>query len=100
MELIDVYQAENMQTVKDIIEEAITQAFVRKCNNCHKAFLKEGGYNKMKCPYGNLQCYLWGQNVVDYSHFDKLAGGKLCLLHSDMQVLLRRQVPVALDRTV
>ncbi|KAF1821620.1 uncharacterized protein K489DRAFT_321846, partial [Dissoconium aciculare CBS 342.82] len=53
------------------IEEAMSAAFVRRCNGCRQQFIKESGCNKMTCPAcGNLQCYCCGENVKDYHHFD------------------------------
>lgn len=98
--LIIVYQAENKLTAKHVVEEAMTEAFVRKCNNCSKVFLKEGGCHRMKCLCGNLQCYVCEINVADYSHFDQLGVGKKCPLYGEMQELLNEQVAVAQERTV
>lgn len=97
IELIIVYQAENKLGAKHVVEEAMTEAFVRKCNNCNKGFVKEDGCNKMKCTCGNLQCYVCSSNVADYSHF---GSGKLCPLYGDMQELLKEQVAEAQERTV
>lgn len=98
--LIVAYQAENKLTAKHVVEEAMTEAFVRKCNNCSKVFLKEGGCNRMKCLCGNLQCYVCEMNVADYSHFDNLGSGKICLLFGEMQEVLKEQVAMAQERTV
>ena len=97
MELIIAYQAENKLTAKHVVEEAMTEAFVRKCNKCNKVFVKEEGCNKMKCMCGNLQCYICSSNVVDYSHF---ADGMPCTMYGDMQQLLKEQVAVAEEKTV
>jgi hypothetical protein len=79
----------------------MTKAFVRKCNNCNKPFLKEEGCNRMKCTCGNLQCYVCSSNVDNYSHFDRDNGsGKECPLYGDMEVLLKEQVAIAQERTV
>jgi len=92
-----VYQKENKLAAKHIVEEAMTEAFVRKCNKCNQAFVKEEGCNKMKCPCGNLQCYVCSSNVVDYSHFEP---EMRCPLYGDMQQLLKEQVAIAQERTV
>ena len=101
VELILAYQAENKLAAKHVVEEAMTEAFVRKCNNCNTAFLKEEGCNRMKCACGNLQCYVCSSNVVGYSHFDDSNTiGKACPLYGDMQDLLKEQVAVAQERTI
>ena len=38
------------------VEEAISQAKIRHCPNCKKAFLKESGCNKMTCACGTKSC--------------------------------------------
>ena len=98
MMLIIAYQAENKLTAKHVVEEAMTEAFIRKCNNCNKVFVKEGGCNRIKCGCGNLQCYVCEMNVVDYTHFDKPGSGKICPLYGEMH--LNEQVAVAQERTV
>ena len=97
IELILGYQAENKLAAKHVVEEAMTEAFVRKCNNCNRAFVKEDGCNKMKCMCGNLQCYVCSSNVADYSHF---GSGMMCSLYGNMQEVLKEQVAVAEERTV
>jgi hypothetical protein len=101
MVLIIAYQAGTGRLgAKHIVEETMTKAFVRKCNNCNKAFVKEGGCNGMKCFCGNLQCYVCESDVADYSHFDKLVNGQICPLYGEMQELLKEQVAMAQERTV
>lgn len=51
----------------------------------------------MKCPCGNLQCYVCSSNVVDYSHFNP---EMRCPLYGDMQQILKEQVATAQERTV
>jgi hypothetical protein len=85
-------------TAKHVVEEAMTEAYVRKCNNCNKVFLKEGGCNRIKCQCGNLQCYVCELNVADYSHFDNPGSGKLCPLYGELH--LKEQVAEAQERTV
>lgn len=38
------------------VEEAISQAKIRHCPKCKKAFLKESGCNKMTCGCGTKSC--------------------------------------------
>lgn len=89
------YQAGNKLTAKHIVEEAMTEAFVRKCNNCNKVFVKEDGCNRIKCGCGNLQCYVCEMNVVDSAHFTPPGS---CPLYGEMH--LNEQVAVAQERTV
>lgn len=71
------HQKEHKLSAKHIVEEAMTAALVQKCNKCTKPFVKLSGCNKMTCNCGNLQCYVCGQNIRDYRHFER---GK-CPLH-------------------
>lgn len=58
------------QNGEHLIEEAMTAALVRECNNCGKAFVKEDGCNHITCPCGNMQCYICSESITrDYRHF-------------------------------
>jgi hypothetical protein len=98
--LIIAYRVHNKLTAKHMVEEAMTKALVRKCNNCDKPFLKDGGCNRMKCDCGNRQCYVCEENVLDYTHFADPPNGKQCPLYGDMQEFLKKQVAVAQERMV
>ncbi|KAI6778497.1 sugar transport STP1 [Emericellopsis cladophorae] len=61
------------------IEEARTQALIRKCNKCRTPFIKDTGCNRMHCTKcGNQQCYLCSASLRDYSHFGH--GSSQCIL--------------------
>ncbi|KAH6659388.1 hypothetical protein BKA67DRAFT_12531 [Truncatella angustata] len=70
--------AEEGQSARHIVEEAMTRALVRECNQCGQPYVKEDGCNKITCTRcGTLQCYVCRQTVKDYSHFnDRTRGGK------------------------
>lgn len=38
-------------TLRHIVEEAMSAALIRKCNNCKHPFVKDHGCNKMKCSH-------------------------------------------------
>src|SRR5579859_1518772 len=97
------FNKEKHLDAKHQVEEAMTQALVRKCNNCKKPFLKEGGCNKMRCSCGNTQCFLCSANVHDYTHFDQRHqyGRKLgCTLYGDTKNILKKEVEEAQDKAV
>lgn len=50
------------------IEDAMTNALVRKCT-CGKKIIKESGCNKMTCTCGNTMCYICGVMNINYNHF-------------------------------
>ena len=66
-------------SVRRQIEEAMSDALIRRCNNCGTPFVKEEGCNKMTCTRpgcGNVQCYVCSKSCA-YSHFnDESRGGK------------------------
>lgn len=66
-------------SVRRQIEEAMSEALIRKCNKCGTPFVKEEGCNKMTCTRPgcrNVQCYVCSKSCA-YSHFnDETRGGK------------------------
>jgi TRIAD3 protein (E3 ubiquitin-protein ligase RNF216) len=66
-------------SVRRQIEEAMSEALIRKCNKCGTPFVKEEGCNKMTCTRsgcGNVQCYVCSKSCT-YAHFnDQSRGGK------------------------
>ncbi|KAI8962318.1 hypothetical protein F5Y11DRAFT_195727 [Daldinia sp. FL1419] len=60
------------------LEEAMSEALIRRCNNCGNPYLKLNGCNKIYCTKcGKMQCYVCRQTIVDYKHFDDASrGGK------------------------
>mmetsp|Transcript_20090 Transcript_20090/g.29813 ORF Transcript_20090/g.29813 Transcript_20090/m.29813 type:complete len:631 (+) Transcript_20090:134-2026(+) len=54
------------------VEEAITEAKIRKCPKCTKKIVKESGCNKMTCACGTNFCYICRAQInkeVGYTHF-------------------------------
>jgi DNA-directed RNA polymerase subunit RPC12/RpoP len=94
------YQVENKLAARHVVEEAMTQAFVRKCNKCSRVFLKADGCNKITCDCGNKQCYVCGMDVANYGHFDQSRNPTKCPLYGEMHELLHHQVAVAQEKTV
>lgn len=83
------------------IEEAMTAALLRSCNNCKKQFIKEFGCNKMTCPScKNLQCYVCSETLKGYDHFDQHPGGGprvggKCPLYDNLEQRHEREVQAA-----
>ncbi|KAI1114433.1 hypothetical protein F5Y14DRAFT_169176 [Nemania sp. NC0429] len=75
--------------VRHILEEAMSEALIRKCNKCGLKFVKQDGCNKIKCnKCGTIQCDVCRQTIHDYSHFnDTNRGGKVgqCPLFDESQ---------------
>lgn len=51
------------------VEEAITNAKIRKCPKCNQGFIKSDGCNKIRCGCGTFVCYVCRAKIKDYSHF-------------------------------
>lgn len=66
-------------SVRRQVEEAMSEALIRKCNKCGTPFVKDEGCNKMTCTRSgchNIQCYVCSKSCT-YSHFnDTTRGGK------------------------
>ncbi|KAK8080527.1 hypothetical protein PG997_008345 [Apiospora hydei] len=60
------------------IEEAMSEAIIRRCNSCKNPFIKQDGCNKITCTRcRTIQCYVCRQTVKGYDHFnDATRGGK------------------------
>ncbi|KAI0132650.1 ring finger protein [Xylariales sp. AK1849] len=69
---------EEGHSARHTIEEAMSEAVIRKCNKCSNPFIKQDGCNKMMCTRcRTIQCYVCRQTVQDYTHFnDANRGGK------------------------
>jgi len=64
--------------IRHAIEEAMTEAMIRKCNKCKTPFIKDYGCNKMTCTKagcGAIQCYVCSKTVIGYQHFDDSGRG-------------------------
>ncbi|KAI1429932.1 hypothetical protein F5Y12DRAFT_212061 [Xylaria sp. FL1777] len=61
-----------------MLEEARSEALIRRCNKCQNPFVKQDGCNKIRCTKcGTLQCDVCRKTITDYSHFNDLRrGGK------------------------
>ncbi|RWA09698.1 hypothetical protein EKO27_g5401 [Xylaria grammica] len=70
--------ADRGRDARHILEEAMSEALIRRCNQCHNPFVKQDGCNKIRCTKcGTLQCDVCRKTIKDYSHFDDLRrGGK------------------------
>jgi TRIAD3 protein (E3 ubiquitin-protein ligase RNF216) len=66
-------------SVRRQVEEAMSEALIRKCNQCGTPFVKDEGCNKMACTRSgchNVQCYVCSKSCT-YAHFnDETRGGK------------------------
>lgn len=59
-----------------LIEEAMTNALMRKCPKCQATFVKSDGCNKIKCAKcGQLSCYICRKAIAGYDHFNQAPPG-------------------------
>ncbi|KAK8028167.1 E3 ubiquitin-protein ligase [Apiospora marii] len=70
--------AEEGHEARHTIEEAMSEAMIRRCNSCKNPFIKQDGCNKITCTRcRTIQCYVCRQTVKGYDHFnDASRGGK------------------------
>lgn len=87
------------------LEDAMSEALVRRCNKCKTPFIKTDGCNKITCTKcRNIQCYICSQDCVagpngsTYGHFnDPSRGGKegQCQLFDNTEQRHQEQVDAA-----
>lgn len=87
------------------LEDAMSEALVRKCNKCKTPFIKTDGCNKITCTKcRNVQCYICSEDCVagpngsSYIHFnDPSRGGKegQCQLFDNTEQRHQEQVDAA-----
>jgi hypothetical protein len=71
-------------SARHLVEEARSEAMMRKCPKCKARIIKELGCNKMVCSCGNQMCYVCQADIsgqhkdAGYQHFHK-AGSKCSL---------------------
>ncbi|TEB24727.1 hypothetical protein FA13DRAFT_1796930 [Coprinellus micaceus] len=82
-----------------VIEEAMSRAVIRTCPKCDKAFIKEEGCNKMKCPScGTLSCYICKTEIYGYDHFRN--GPTKCPLWDNVEERHNNELDAAYRRTI
>ncbi|KAH8681551.1 hypothetical protein BX600DRAFT_25593 [Xylariales sp. PMI_506] len=67
------------ESSRHVVEEAMSEALIRKCNKCANPYIKlHHSCNKVTCTRcGTIQCYVCRKTVKDYSHFNDVnRGGK------------------------
>ncbi|RSL45860.1 hypothetical protein CEP54_014104 [Fusarium duplospermum] len=105
----DTWRAQTNQGVEDAdlrrqeqrrIEEAQSDAVIRRCKGCKVSFMKLDGCNKMTCPSEScniIQCYICSE-VCDYSHFDfsdDRSEPDKCPLYDDTEARHQREIDLA-----
>ncbi|KAI0200002.1 hypothetical protein F4808DRAFT_174473 [Astrocystis sublimbata] len=92
-------EADRGLNARHTVEEAMTEALVRRCNNCKNPFVKLDGCNKIRCTKcGTMQCDVCRKTIKDYSHFnDPRRGGKpgQCPLFDESQGRYEKEVKEA-----
>ncbi|EPS40224.1 hypothetical protein H072_5994 [Dactylellina haptotyla CBS 200.50] len=92
------------QNLRKNVEEAMTEALLRKCGNCGLAYVKESGCNKIICSRCSaMNCYLCSKVIKDYKHFnDATRGGKAgnCLLFDNTDERHRNEVQAAEEAAI
>ncbi|ORY15631.1 hypothetical protein BCR34DRAFT_477776 [Clohesyomyces aquaticus] len=82
-------------TIRHQVEEAMSNALIRKCNRCANPFVKEYGCNKMTCTKcANVQCYVCSKDVRNYDHFADNVPNR-CPLHDNVESRHEQEVKKA-----
>ncbi|KAI1814646.1 hypothetical protein GGS20DRAFT_585244 [Poronia punctata] len=81
------------------LEEAMSEALIRRCNKCKNPFVKVDGCNKIQCTKcRTVQCDVCRKTITDYSHFDNTSrGGKKgqCPLFDSSEERYAKEVSLA-----
>ncbi|WWD08748.1 hypothetical protein V865_006861 [Kwoniella europaea PYCC6329] len=55
------------------VEDAMSEALIRRCPTCLKPYIKDSGCNKISCgKCGTLSCYVCQKVITGYEHFDQV----------------------------
>ncbi|KAK6345952.1 hypothetical protein TWF730_010290 [Orbilia blumenaviensis] len=92
------------QNLRRGVEEAMTEALLRKCGKCSLPYVKDSGCNKIVCSRCNaMNCYLCSKVIKDYHHFnDPARGGKSgnCLLFDNTDERHHNEVHAAEEAAI
>ncbi|KAK7630544.1 hypothetical protein IWX48DRAFT_633327 [Phyllosticta citricarpa] len=64
--------AKALVSLRQYVENAISNAIKRTCPRCHVSFVKDSGCNKLVCPCGFTMCYVCRASIKadeGYNHF-------------------------------
>ncbi|KAI0120355.1 hypothetical protein F4776DRAFT_250587 [Hypoxylon sp. NC0597] len=88
---------------RHVLEEAMSAALIRTCNQCKNPFLKSDGCNKVRCTRcGTIHCYVCRKTITDYRHFNDVSrGGKngRCPLYDSTEERHQEEVQRAEEET-
>ncbi|KAI0442562.1 hypothetical protein F4803DRAFT_562254 [Xylaria telfairii] len=92
-------EADRGLDARHALEEAKSEALIRRCNNCQNPFIKIDGCNKVRCTKCmTLQCDVCRKTITSYSHFnDTTRGGKTgqCPLYDESRGRYEKEVSSA-----
>ncbi|KAK6497650.1 hypothetical protein TWF481_012055 [Arthrobotrys musiformis] len=92
------------QNLRKGVEEAMTEALLRKCGKCSLPYVKESGCNKIVCSRCHaMNCYLCSKVIKDYHHFnDPARGGRTgnCLLFDNTDERHHNEVHAAEEAAI
>jgi hypothetical protein len=72
----------DVEGIKRIVHETMTNALIHKCPTCHTKYIKETGCNMMHCSCGNNSCYLCNSKISTNIGYDHFKNSK-CRLYND-----------------
>ncbi|WVR04125.1 hypothetical protein IAU60_001124 [Kwoniella sp. DSM 27419] len=61
---------------RHVVEDAMSEALIRRCPKCAKPYVKDDGCNKIICSKcRTMSCYICQRQIQDYTHFNEGPGG-------------------------
>ncbi|PWW77970.1 hypothetical protein C7212DRAFT_276751 [Tuber magnatum] len=97
------YAKDNKLNARHRVEEAMTEALVRKCNKCSYPYIKEDGCNQIYCSRcQTFQCYICSETIGSYGHFKgQVIGGERgnCPLYDNTEERHHIEVETAAKKT-
>ncbi|OCF78207.1 hypothetical protein I204_00144 [Kwoniella mangroviensis CBS 8886] len=69
------FEADLKLNNRHTVEDAMSEALIRRCPTCSKPYIKDSGCNKIHCgKCGTLSCYVCQKVITGYEHFDQVPG--------------------------
>jgi hypothetical protein len=58
-----------LEALRRKVEDAVSEALIRRCADCNAPFVKDTGCNEMRCICGNVTCYACKAQHITHDHW-------------------------------
>lgn len=58
-----------LESLRRKVEDAVSEALIRRCADCNAPFVKDTGCNEMRCICGNVTCYACKAQHITHDHW-------------------------------